>query len=75
LSSGNRMKELILPTLFFPLAIPIFIVYATIINELVQIEMKLNFFLTRNFILPIILSIIYVLVGVLFFNYLSVDES
>jgi ABC-type transport system involved in cytochrome c biogenesis permease component len=74
LSSGNRMKELILPTLFFPLAIPIFIVYATIINELVQIEMKLNFFL-RNFILPIILSIIYVLVGVLFFNYLSVDES
>jgi ABC-type transport system involved in cytochrome c biogenesis permease component len=74
LSSGNRMKELILPTLFFPLAIPIFIVYATIINELVQIEMKLNFLL-RNFILPIILSIIYVLVGVLFFNYLSVDES
>ncbi|MCX7810708.1 MAG: heme exporter protein CcmB [Leptospiraceae bacterium] len=75
LSSGNRMRELILPTLFFPLAIPIFIVYATIINELVQIEMKLNFLLTRNFILPIILSIIYVLVGVLFFNYLSVDES
>jgi ABC-type transport system involved in cytochrome c biogenesis permease component len=74
LSSGNRMRELILPTLFFPLAIPIFIVYATIINELVQIEMKLNFLL-RNFILPIILSIIYVLVGVLFFNYLSVDES
>jgi ABC-type transport system involved in cytochrome c biogenesis permease component len=75
LSSGNRMKELILPAIFFPLSIPIFILYSTIINEVTQIEITWKFFLTRNFVLPVVLSIIYVLVGILFFNFLSVEES
>jgi ABC-type transport system involved in cytochrome c biogenesis permease component len=75
LSSGNRMKELILPAIFFPLSIPIFILYSTIINEVTQIETTWKFFLTRNFVLPVVLSIIYVLVGILFFNFLSVEES
>ncbi|GIX41460.1 MAG: hypothetical protein KatS3mg129_1193 [Leptospiraceae bacterium] len=75
LSSGNRMRELILPALFFPLSIPVFIIYSSIVNEMVQLEIKWNFLITRNFILPVILSIIYVLIGILFFTYLSVDES
>lgn len=75
MSSGNRMRELILPALFFPLSIPIFIVYSSTIRNIIETKIEMNFTLIEFFILPLILAIIYVLIGILFFSHLSVEES
>ncbi len=75
MSSGNRMKELILPTLFFPISIPVFIIYSVIIQNILEEKLNFDFFITQNFILPVILCLIYVLIGIFFFSNLSIEES
>lgn len=77
MSTGNKMRELILPILFFPLSLPIFIIYTSIINQ--QIHSLNNttytFFFSVKFLIPILISVIYILIGILFFSNLSIEES
>lgn len=73
LSTGNKMRELVLPILFFPLSLPVYIIYTSILSDF--IKGNLNFFFSTKFVLPILLSIIYVLIGIIFFSNLSIDES
>lgn len=75
MSSGNRMRELVLPALFFPLSIPIFIVYSSIIQNIIETKIEMNFSLLELFVLPITLALVYVLIGILFFSHLSIEES
>ncbi len=71
ISSGNRLKDLILPALFFPLSIPIFIIYSGLIQK-INTNSELN---TSLFLLPFITGIIYILAGLIFFINLSIEES
>lgn len=73
ISTGNKMRELVLPILFFPLSLPVYIIYTSILSDFIKDGR--NFFFSSKFILPIFLSIIYVLIGIIFFSNLSIDES
>lgn len=69
LSSANRLSEIVLPLLFFPLSLPIFIVYsgsAAVINGKAEVS---------NYLMILIaLIILYAGIGALFFQMMATDE-
>ncbi|MFN3603224.1 MAG: heme exporter protein CcmB [Leptonema sp. (in: bacteria)] len=77
MSTGNKMRELVLPILFFPLSLPVYMIFTSLLNEYLNSlnDQILNFFFSLKFVLPIILSLIYVLMGILFFSNLSIEET
>ncbi len=75
MSTGNKMRELILPILFFPLSLPIFVIYTSIINEQITSSYNYTFFLSSKFFIPLLIAFIYIIIGILFFSNLSIEES
>lgn len=70
LSGGNRLREIVLPILFFPLSLPIFIVYS---GSLSVIEGKAA---AGPFTIVLLsLLAVYAGVGTLFFQFMATDEA
>lgn len=70
MSSANRLGEIVLPLLFFPLSLPIFIVYsgsASVINGKASLSSYL--------VVLAALNILYAGIGSLFFQMMATDET
>jgi ABC-type transport system involved in cytochrome c biogenesis permease component len=70
LSGANRIREIVLPILFFPLSLPIFIVYS---GSSAVLEGRANPFEYTLVLLSLIL--VYAGVGALFFQFMATDEA
>lgn len=70
LAGGNRIREIVLPLLFFPLALPLFIVYAGV-NGVLEGRSDPGGML----IVAVSLLIVYGGAGVLFFQFMATDEA
>lgn len=70
LSGSNRIREIVLSILFFPLSLPIFIVYS---GSSVVLEGRAD--LVAYFLVLLSLIAVYAGVGALFFQFMATDEA
>ncbi|MCS7204241.1 MAG: ABC transporter permease [Leptospiraceae bacterium] len=75
MSSGNRMRELVLPAIFFPVSVPVFIIYTSVLNKFVD-DINIVYFIDYKILtLPLVVLLIYILTGIFIYTNLSVEEG